>query len=65
MTDESRTEEADSAASATLDEQGTTDAAMEAAEKEAKKLQQTVELKDVGPCKKYIKVSVDRASVDR
>jgi trigger factor len=64
MTDESRTDETDTAASATLDEQGTTDAAMEAAEKEAKKLVQTVELKDVGPCKKYIKVSVDRASVD-
>lgn len=29
-----------------------------------KKLKQTVEIKDVGPCKKHIKVSVDRADVD-
>ncbi len=29
-----------------------------------KKIKQTVEIKDVGPCKKHIKVSVDRADVD-
>lgn len=32
---------------------------------EPKKLKQTVEMRDIGPCKKYIKVSVDRQEVDR
>jgi hypothetical protein len=30
---------------------------------EKKKLKQTVEVKDVGPCKKHIKVAVDRAGL--
>src|SRR5438270_255656 len=64
MSDEPRTDESGAAASATLDDQGTTEATMEAAEKEAKKLVQTVEIKDIGPCKKYIKVAVDRISVE-
>ncbi|HJT76406.1 MAG TPA: trigger factor, partial [Gemmataceae bacterium] len=33
-------------------------------EKKAPKLEQQVELRDIGPCKKHIKVSVERASID-
>jgi trigger factor len=33
-------------------------------EEEAKKLHQTVELRDVGPCKKHVKVTVDRHDID-
>lgn len=29
------------------------------------KLQQTVEIKDVGPCKKHVKVTVDRVAIDK
>ena len=29
------------------------------------KLQQTVEIKDVGPCKKHVKVTVDRGAIDK
>lgn len=29
------------------------------------KLQQTVEIKDVGPCKKHVKVTVDRGAIDQ
>jgi trigger factor len=36
----------------------------EAPEQELSKLVQTVEIKDIGPCKKHIKVQVDRASID-
>ena len=41
-------------------------AATATAEEEGKpvKLHQTVEIKDVGPCKKHIKVSVDRKDID-
>jgi trigger factor len=35
-----------------------------AAEEKPKKLKQAVEMRDVGPCKKHIKVSVDRADID-
>jgi trigger factor len=30
-----------------------------------KKIAQTVDIKDVGPCKKHVKVAIDRAAVDR
>lgn len=47
----------------------TTEAAPEAAAaeqpKEKEKLQQSVEIADVGPCKKHIKVTVDRANIDK
>src|SRR5262245_4166260 len=38
----------------------------EGAEKkeEKKKIKQTVEIKDIGPCKKHIKVTVDRADIE-
>src|SRR5882762_3405876 len=32
--------------------------------KEPEKLVQTVEMQDIGPCKKHIKVTVDRKNVD-
>ena len=32
---------------------------------QAEKLKQTVELKDIGPCKKHIKASIDRAEIDK
>jgi trigger factor len=34
-------------------------------EKKPEKLNQTVELKDIGPCKKHIKVTVDRGDIDK
>ena len=36
----------------------------EAPPAEAEKLEQTVEINDVGPCKKHIKVTVDRTAID-
>jgi trigger factor len=36
----------------------------EGEEKKPEKLTQTVDIKDVGPCKKHIKVSVDRKDID-
>ncbi|MBY0456337.1 MAG: trigger factor [Gemmataceae bacterium] len=37
----------------------------EAAAEENVKLQQTVEIKDVGPCKKHVKVVIDRGAIDK
>src|SRR5262249_51221540 len=37
----------------------------EGEEKKPEKLHQTVELKDIGPCKKHIKVTVERADIDK
>jgi trigger factor len=34
-------------------------------EKKPEKLQQTVELTDIGPCKKHIKVTIERADIDK
>jgi trigger factor len=54
MADETRTDPpADDAATATED-----------AAQEPAKLHQAVEMRDVGPCKKHIKVSVDRKDID-
>jgi trigger factor len=36
----------------------------EGEEKKAEKLVQTVEMQDIGPCKKHVKVTVERASID-
>jgi trigger factor len=60
MTDEPRTDEPDTDSGTTATE--TPPAATD--EKEGKKLPQTVEIKDVGPCKKHIKVSIDRSAID-
>jgi trigger factor len=51
MTDENHPDEAGSTATAAPDEAG-------------KKLHQAVDIKDVGPCKKHIKVTVDRADIE-
>lgn len=40
-------------------------ASEENGEKKPEKLHQAVELKDVGPCKKHIKVTVERADIDK
>jgi trigger factor len=55
MAEENRPEE--SASTATAAPEGAGDEA-------GKKLRQEVEIKDVGPCKKHIKVTVDRADID-
>src|SRR5262249_4691274 len=64
MSDETRTEGTDpqeaaagADAVATVHEEG--------AEGQPAKLHQTVEMKDVGPCKKHIKVTIDRADIDK
>ena len=36
----------------------------EEGEEQADKLNQTVEMRDIGPCKKHVKVTVDRNSID-
>jgi len=41
-----------------------TEAATEQADKPAEKLNQTVEIKDIGPCKKHLKVTVSRTDID-
>jgi trigger factor len=40
------------------------EAAGEGQEKEPEKLEQAVEIRDIGPCKKHVKVSIDRKSID-
>jgi trigger factor len=53
MTDEPRTEETPSGVATAPDEKPA----------ESAKLHQTVEIRDIGPCKKHIKVSVDHADI--
>ncbi len=36
----------------------------EGEDKKAKKLEQSVEMKDIGPCRKHVKVTVDRKAID-
>ncbi|HEV3235551.1 MAG TPA: trigger factor [Gemmataceae bacterium] len=62
MTDEPREEDA---ASATIVEPMLDNDAEGADADKPAKLTQTVELKDIGPCKKHIRVSVDRADLDK
>ena len=61
MSDEPKplTEETEDSATATESSPPT-----EGAE-EKQKLAQTVDIRDVGPCKKHIKVSIDRDSINR
>jgi trigger factor len=56
MTDETRPDEPGTEAGTTVAEQ--------AAEGQPAKIQQTVEIRDVGPCKKHIKVAVDRGAIE-
>src|SRR5580704_14101480 len=39
--------------------------AAEATEEKKEKLNQTVDMQDIGPCKKHIKVTVNRADIDK
>lgn len=60
MTNSKSLDESQPDDTATLSEE----AAEETPADEIKKLQQTVEMRDVGPCKKHIKVTVEREDVD-
>ncbi len=66
MTDERRPEETEAAAGALVTEPAPETAADETAatDEQPKKLHQTVEMHDVGPCKKHIKVTVERSDID-
>src|SRR5437588_12529275 len=61
MTDETRTDTAASEATATEPVEGQEPEQA----KQPEKLAQQVELKDVGPCKKHIKVIIDRDAIDK
>jgi trigger factor len=66
MTDETQgttTEPED--AGAVTEQVPETEAEESTEEKKDEKLHQTVELTDIGPCKKHIKVSIDRADIDK
>src|SRR3954469_19003860 len=56
MTDETTPETTEETPVATATENGDAE--------EPKKLKQTVEMQDIGPCKKHIKVVVERADID-
>lgn len=58
MTDEPRPEDAPGTATAEQATETTAD------DQKPAKLSQQVDLKDIGPCKKHIKVTVDRAAID-
>lgn len=50
---------------ATLPAEGGAATAVAEGEEGAIKLQQQVEIRDVGPCKKHVKVTVDRGEIDK
>jgi trigger factor len=66
MTEEKRTGHTDPETSARASEAATATATEpeEAKSDEAKKLHQAVEIRDTGPCKKHIKVTVERKDID-
>jgi len=66
MTDETRSETSEPQSGAIITEQepeAAEGAGEETAEKTSK-LTQTVDMQDIGPCKKHIKVTVDRGAID-
>jgi len=65
MTDEPRAEGKEPETSATVAEQEPEAPAAQTGEEQPGKLHQQVEMQDIGPCKKHIKVTVDRADIDR
>jgi trigger factor len=71
MTDETRTEPEPEGAAPAAGAPAETGAALadqppaEGGEEKAPKLHQTVDMRDIGPCKKHIKVTIDRADVDK
>jgi trigger factor len=60
MTDEPLPETADSTGTATADK-----GSESAEEQKEDKINQTVDITDIGPCKKHIKVAVDRGDIDK
>jgi trigger factor len=66
MADETRTETEESKTAESMTEPVTEELSDETGEGEEQdeKLNQTVEMRDVGPCKKHVKVTVDRSSID-
>jgi trigger factor len=73
MTDETTTPDTEQPVSPSPEEQPAseetatavaTEEAPASEEDQSKKLQQTVDIQDIGPCKKHIKVTVDRSSID-
>src|SRR5258708_2367207 len=60
MTDEKR----DEGEGGTATTEPTAETSTEETAEKPKKLKQAVEMRDTGPCKKHIKVSVDRADID-
>ncbi len=64
MTDEPKAENPGTDPTTTAPEGASATATEEKPEEGAKKLKQTVEMRDIGPCKKHIKVIVDRVNVD-
>jgi trigger factor len=64
MTDEPRPEDQAPETSPTETSATATETPPAEGEEKAKKLEQTVEMKDVGPCRKHVKVTVDRKAID-
>ncbi|HLJ93997.1 MAG TPA: trigger factor [Gemmataceae bacterium] len=66
MADETRPEAEEPGTAATITEPAVEDASQESdqAEDQGEKLQQSVEMNNIGPCKKHVKVTVDRSSID-
>jgi trigger factor len=66
MTDEPRSDDQaqENAATATDAATAVETPPAEGEEQKAKKLTQSVEMKDVGPCKKHVKVTVERGAID-
>jgi trigger factor len=66
MADETRREEEEEGTAGTVTEPVTEELSEDAdqAEDQEEKLSQTVEMQDIGPCKKHVKVTVDRSSID-
>src|SRR5438552_12770568 len=66
MTDEPESQASEQPATepGTEPDVATTTATADKSEKKEEKLVQSVEITDIGPCKKHIKVSVDRAAID-
>ena len=66
MTDETRPDGEEPGATAIVTEEiPEPESAAAEVDGEVKKLHQTVEMKDIGPCKKHIKVTIERVDIDR
>ncbi len=65
MTDENRPETEQPQGSATVEEPAPETPTEEGAPPEPDKLHQTVEMQDIGPCKKHIKITIDRGDIDK